>query len=283
MEYKAKIIAFVDILGWKDLVDNSEMGLWHPLPKLLALLDCFGTGKERDSFEKNGPQCCPAAAYGARNLDFRLTQVSDCAVVSAEISPAGVINLISHCWRGVYRFLEHGIMCRGYIKFGSVYHDERHIIGTGYQEAFAAERNVIAFKSEADERGTPFVQIDPAIVTYVEECNDSCVKTMYSRMTRSDGGVSALFPFQRIKHYLIPEQPGGIGLLSRQRQSNRNVREKIGRYKALIESLVDLSKPDAVRKSRHYLAALDRQLKVCDETDEAIDALDLRRQSPEGP
>jgi hypothetical protein len=273
MEFKDKVIAFVDILGWKNLVQRAESGVGLPLPELVALLDCFGTGKERDAFEKNGPQCCPVAAYDAPNLDFRLTQVSDCAIVSAEVSPAGVINLINHCWRSVYRFLEHGIMTRGYIKLGTVHHDERHILGTGYHETFAAERNVTAFKLEADERGTPFVQIDPAVVTYVEHCNDSCVKTMFSRMTRSDAGIAALFPFQRIKHHLIPEQPGGVGLLSRQRQSNRNVQRTIHRYKALVESLVDLSNPDAVRKSRHYSAALDRQLKVCDETDAAINRL----------
>jgi hypothetical protein len=210
MEFQRKIIAFVDILGWKNLVQRAESGAGPPLPELVTLLDCFGTGKERDAFEKNGPQCCPAAQYTMRNLDFRLKQVSDCAVVSAEISPAGVINLISHCWRTVYRFLEQGIMCRGYIQFGSLYHDEQRIIGSGYQEAFDAERHVTAFKLEADERGTPFVQIDQAVVTYVEQCDDSCVKTMYSRMTRSDGGgISALFPFQRIKHYVTPEQPGG--------------------------------------------------------------------------
>jgi len=277
MEFQDEVIAFVDILGWKNLVQRAESGAGIPLPGLIALLDCFGTGKERDAFEKNGPQCCPAAAYKARNLDFRLKQESDSAVVSAEISPAGVINLISHCWRTAFRFLEHGIMCRGYIKFGSVYHDERHIIGSGYQDAFAAEGKVTAFKREADERGTPFVQIDPSVVTYAEQCNDSCVKTMYSRMNRSDGDVSALFPFQRIKHYVAPEQPGGVGLLSRQRQSNRNVRERICRYKALVESLVDPSRPDAVRKSRHYLEALNKQLTVCDETEAAIDALNLRR------
>jgi hypothetical protein len=65
-----------------------------------------------------------------------------------------------HCWRSVLRFLDNGLMCRGYIKFGSVYHDDRHIIGTGYQDAYAAERDVTAFKLEADERGTPFVQVD---------------------------------------------------------------------------------------------------------------------------
>jgi len=283
MEFQRKIIAFIDILGWKSLVQRAESGDGIPLSELVALLDCFGTRKERDTFKKNGPQCCPAAQYKARNLDFRLKQESDCAIVSAEISPAGVINLISHCWRTVYRFLEHGIMCRGYIKFGSVYHDERYIIGTGYQEAFDAEAKVTAFKSDADDRGTPFVQVDPEVVTYVEQCDDLCVKTMFSRMTRSDSAVSALFPIQRIKHYVTPEQPGGVGLPSRQRESNRNVRQRIHRYRALVESLVDPSKPDAVRKSRHYLAALDRQLETCNGTDAAIDALDSRWPDRKGP
>jgi hypothetical protein len=114
----------------------------------VAIFDCFGTGKERDTFDKNGPPCCPAAACNRRNLDFPLTQISDSAIISAEILRAEVINLISYCWRAVHRLLEHGIMCRGYIKFGSVYHDERQIIASGYQDAYAAERNVTACKRE---------------------------------------------------------------------------------------------------------------------------------------
>jgi hypothetical protein len=101
MEFKDKAIAFIDILGWSRLVENAETGRGLPLAKLLKLLECLGTGNERAAFEKTGPKWCPWALHQERNLDFQVSQVSDCAIVSAEISPAGVINLLAHCWRAV--------------------------------------------------------------------------------------------------------------------------------------------------------------------------------------
>lgn len=192
MEFKEKFVAYIDILGWSRLVENAEAGRGLPLVELLRLLEHLGTGNERSAFEKTGPKWCPRASYQERNLDFQVTQVSDCAIVSAEISRAGAINLLAHCWTTVLQLLDQGIMCRGYVRIGRIYHTERHVIGTGYQGAVTAEKGVNAFKHEADERGTPFVQIDPSVEDYIERCGDPCVKKMYLRMTRTEGGVTAL-------------------------------------------------------------------------------------------
>src|SRR6267378_3569937 len=78
----------------------------------------------------------PFAARVRADLDFRLTQISDCVVVSTEISPAGVINLVNRCWGAVIRLLQNGLMCRGYITRGRIFHTETQVIGTGYQRAY---------------------------------------------------------------------------------------------------------------------------------------------------
>jgi hypothetical protein len=283
MEFKHKVIAFLDILGWKKLVEDAEACTGLPPDDLVKLLDCFGTGSERERFEQTGPKCCPEARYQERNLDFRLTQVSDCAIVSAEVSPAGVINLLWHSWRAVFQLLEHGIMTRGYVKVGAIYHTEKHFIGSGYQETLAAEKEVDAFKREASECGTPFVQIDPTVTNLVESCGDACVQKMFSRLVRIEGGTVALFPFQRLEHQFIVAAPGYTFNAQRQRESNNNLRKKIERYKEIVESHVDRSNPDAVRKSRHYLAALDAQLAVCDDTERVIDKFDSQRPRGTGP
>jgi len=54
MEFKQKIIAFLDILGWKKLVEDSEAGAGLRPDGLVKLLDCFGTGLERGRFEQTG-------------------------------------------------------------------------------------------------------------------------------------------------------------------------------------------------------------------------------------
>jgi len=275
VEFKEKFIAFLDILGWKALIAKAEAGVNGPDP--LKLLDCFGTGQERARFEQHGPTCCPLAHSVSRNLDFRLTRASDSAVVSAEISPAGVINLLWHCWGSVMRLLEHGVLCRGYVTRGRIHHTEEHFAGSGYQRAYEAEREVDVFRREADERGTPFVELDESVTRFVEDCSDLCVKELFSRMTRREGADVALFPFKRLEQHFLVAAPGYTFNAARQRLSNQNLRARIQRYKETVQSQVDPSNPNAVRKVAHYLAALDHQLTVCDDTDRTIDMFDLQR------
>jgi hypothetical protein len=97
-EFENKFIAFVDRLGFKTFVANAEKGTSPTLAQLLETTSLLGSGDERARFEKYGPTCCPHAPRIDRNLDFRVTQITDCAIVSAEVSAAGAINIISRCW-----------------------------------------------------------------------------------------------------------------------------------------------------------------------------------------
>ena len=270
-EFKDKFIAFIDILGFKKLVADTQAGVGMKLPELRKLLDSFGAGSERERFETHGPMCCPMAPYIDRNLDFRLTPVSDCVIVSAEVSPAGVINLVGHCWGAVIQLLQGGIMCRGYITRGPIYHTDKYLFGTGYQDAYLAEGKVSAFKREADERGTPFVEVDAAVCEYVEQRGDACVKEMFSRFVKRGGTTVALFPFQRLSHSFIVGGPGFDA--DKERRSNQNTRAMINRLKERVDTYVDKSNESAAQKASHYIAALDAQLEICDRTDEFIDML----------
>lgn len=173
----------------------AEARTGMPLTELIEAIKELGSPEDQKKIQKSGPMTCPGSAYVQRDLDFRLTQISDCVIVSSEVSPAGVINLVNHCWGAVIQLLTKGIMCQGYIIRGSVYHTDTQIIGSGYQEACRKEALVSAFKREADERGTPFVEVDQVVCDYVADYGDRCVKDMFSRMVKEDGKVTALFPF----------------------------------------------------------------------------------------
>lgn len=268
--FSEKFIAFVDVLGFKNLVADAEAGEGMSLPELLKLLEGLGTGKERAHFENSGGGWCPEAPRIAKNLDFRVTQISDCVIVSAEVSPAGLINLVSHCWVAAMHLLHSGIMCRGYIKRGRIFHTDNQVLGTGYQDAFAAEGKVTAFRREADERGTPFIEVDSEVAHYVDTQPDACVKTIFARMVKSEAGTVAVFPFQRLSHSFAI---GGFGVRfdpDKERRSNQNVRTLITALKARVAGFVDPTNESAARKASHYLAALDHQLETCDRADEMI-------------
>jgi hypothetical protein len=272
-DFKDKFIAFVDVLGFKKLVEAAETGTGMPLSNLLEVLKEFGGPKDRKIYEQYGPKVCPNSTYIHRDLGFRITQISDCVIVSSEVSPAGVINLVGHCWGAVIQLLTKGIMCRGYITRGSVYHTDDQIMGSGYQKAYGQESQVTAFKREAKERGTPFVEIDPVVCGYVRDHGDSCVKEMFSRYVKTDGEVTALFPFQRLAHSFIIAGLGYTFDPEHEKQFNQNTRLMIQNLKERVMALVDRSNPSAVSKAEHYMAALDAQLEECARTDEMIDML----------
>lgn len=268
MEFTNKFLGYVDVLGFKQFVETGMS-----LDELLELLKELGSSEERAKFEKYGPTTCPEAQFISRNLDFRVTQVSDCVVVSSEVSPAGLINLISYCWGIVIRLLPKGVMCRGYITEGLLYHTDTQFIGRGYQKAYAKESEVTAFKRQADERGTPFVEIDHVVCNYIDEFGDSCVKEMFSRLTRRDREVVALFPIQRLAHSFAISDFGVSFDPEKEKQSNANLRTWIADFKSAIWANVDRANSSAVRKAERYVEALDAQLEICDKTDEMIDKL----------
>jgi len=303
MEFEEKFIGFVDVLGFKKMleaaasaskqplselielvntfgvlglkkmVESAANGFGQPLSELIELLKTLGSPEDALRFKRSGPSICPESKYLQGDLNFKIRQVSDYVLVSAEVSPAGVINLISHCWTVVLSLLlQRGIMCRGYITKGLIYHTDTQVSGPGCQEVHSKEPNVTVFKREANERGTPFVEVDSVVCTTVRECGDQCVKMMFSRMVKDDGEVAALFPFQRLSHsFIVGGWPGQKFDPEKERRSNEDMRRLIKQLKERIMDLVDKSNPKAVIKAEHYIQALNGQLAVCDRTDEAID------------
>lgn len=272
-EFKDKFIGFVDILGFKELVKAAEAGTGMFLAELLEILNDLGSPEDQAHFKRYGPTTCPKSTYVQRDINFRLTQISDCVVVSSEVSPAGVINLVSHCWGAVIKLLAKGILCRGYITRGSVFHTDTQFIGSGYQKALSKEKHVTAFIREGEKSGTPFVEVDPVVCDYVRNHGDSCVKEMFSRYVKEDSIVTALFPFQRLAHSFIIAGFGRTFDPEKEKRSNQNMRLMIENFKKRVMAFVDQSDPDVIRKVEYYIAVLDAQLEVCKKTDEMIDVL----------
>lgn len=275
MAYAKKFVAFVDVLGFSKMVDDSVAGKGPCADEIVAMLAAFGSSSDAETYATYGPIVCPEAPCIRKDLSFEFIQISDCMVASAETSPAGLINLVDHCTKAVIRFLKHGRMCRGYITHGEIVHRGALLFGTGYQNAYKGEASVSAFKRDADERGTPFVEIDPVVVDYVRKCADPCVTKMFARYVRHDGTVSALYPFERFSHsfsigplYGLPFKP------EKERASNNVVRSMLHTMKENIHKHVDHDNANAVRKAEHYVEALNRQLAICDRTDELLETLD---------
>lgn len=269
-----KFIGYVDILRFSALTKAAEVGIDLSFDDLDEIVKLLGTENARKHHQKYGATICPKAPCVRKDLDFQIAQAWDSGVVSTEISPAGLINLISHCFVACIMLLTKGVMCRGYIQKGMIYHDGLKVLGSGHTDTVAKEKEVAFFKRSADEKGTPFVEVAPEIVDYVASQPDECVKEMFSRMTITHEGLTAVFPIKRLAHSFIV---AGFNRppfdAKREKKNNDTVRNNLKQLKAKVLSYVDPSDASAVAKSEHYIRALDEQLKVCDQTDEAIDTL----------
>lgn len=275
MKFQRKIIAFIDILGFKNLVEMAETNGEINLSELVEATTQLGTGKDEEIIAKNGPMICPQSKFTSKDLLFRVTQVSDCAVISAEVSPAGVINLVSHCSKAVSGLLRKGLMCRGYVTFGSIFHENGQFIGSGYQSALSGETSVKAFRHEADERGTPYVEIDKAVTQFImsDEC-DNCVKTIFDRLTKTENGCTAIYPFQRFFHSFVIAGNGKRFVAEKEIIENRKIIEILTFYKDRVMNFVDPENDSAMKKARHYLIALEKQIKLCEEAENNIRKID---------
>ena len=273
MKFEEKFVAFVDVLGFKRIVESAESGGEFSLPMIMEILGTLGSEKHRAKYASYGPHICPESKSLSKNIGFELTQISDCVIVSSEISPAGVINLISHCWGAAAKLLTKGIMCRGYITRGKVFHTPTQIIGSGYQNAFESESGVEAFRRSADEIGTPFIEVAPSVVEYIEEETDECVKKVFNRMVKTDGPLVALYPFSRFSHSFVIGGIFGSFNSEKEKKANQVMREMLFSFREKVMGYVPSGNEKALQKVQHYVRALDVQIYECYKTDEMIEKL----------
>lgn len=192
--FSEKVIAFADILGFSDMVNGASDA---DLPGLLGLMKELGAPLDAARFY-GVPPMCPCAPRLSDTLDFSITQVSDCIVISAEKSPAGVINLVNYCFGIAVRFLQRQMMVRGAIVIGRIFHQGMTIVGEGYQRAVAGEKAVRAFAKNANAEGGPFIEVGPDVIKYIAEQPDKCVRTMFEGSTHTDGSLVTIYPFHAL-------------------------------------------------------------------------------------
>jgi hypothetical protein len=196
--FSDKFIAFVDILGFSQIVEEAEQLPKHDFACLLNLTQSLGSSKDAMRYAVDGPHICPKAPYTEKGLDFRVTQVSDCIIVSCEISPASVIALIGYCHSMSVRLMQKHALVRGMITRGNILHRGTEVFGTGYNRAVYGEKGVTAFATSETNKGGPFIEIDPRVSNYVREQPNRCVRDMFARLTHGDGSVTAIYPFHTL-------------------------------------------------------------------------------------
>ncbi|MYG14708.1 MAG: hypothetical protein F4171_18225 [Gammaproteobacteria bacterium] len=260
--FKDKLIAFIDILGYKSKVEAAERGSKADLASLLEQCSKLRQPSHVEAISLHGPMICPDSKHVSRTLDYEVSQVSDSALVSVEVSPAGVANLLYHVSAAVGSLLRRGSMVRGYVCRGRIYHSGNMFLGTGYNNAVSQEKKVRAFRLPSDGPSTPFVEIDSAVVEYVKNETDPCVQEMFERLTASDAvGITVIHPVKR----LFSMAASGFSL----EQVERNLGVVIGwieRFLSELESQSPEHDSMANAKAKYYRRFLNEELEKCKRT-----------------
>ena len=153
--FEERAVAFIDVLGFKGLVNSAALGddqSRQELSNLVSLLE--GAVPVLDALVDNSvPKC----------LIPKHNYISDCIILSAPIKNKcrtnynGLEIVIMRVIQLTHFFLEHGYLIRGGISVGKVWHTDSNIIGPAYQEAYSLEvkgKNPVVLLSES-AKNTP--------------------------------------------------------------------------------------------------------------------------------
>ncbi len=197
MQFEDRFVAFVDILGFSEKVEELEKreGGLSQIENMVSAL----WSDDRDNFPF---MLCPQSDRGAEDLSFVATQISDCVVLSAEATPLGLLRLVDECGRSISNLLEIGLMARGYISKGLVYHEVGQFFGSAYQEAVKNEAKVKFSFHPSDVSKTPFVELSEAVTEFYRATTDMCVKRFLGESLIESGGLVAVDPFSRQKRLI---------------------------------------------------------------------------------
>jgi hypothetical protein len=137
--YQERVVAFIDILGFKNLVERSES---EPklLERLVEVLEEIGKYSDlQKSFEANG--------QGAEYFKdmFSVSTFSDSILLSAKCDPLGLMLITAVVASMCNRLLHQGVLTRGAISKGKMIHAGGIAIGEGLIKAYQIESSTAIY------------------------------------------------------------------------------------------------------------------------------------------
>ncbi|MFB5269831.1 hypothetical protein ACE41H_24050 [Paenibacillus enshidis] len=137
MKYEERIIAFIDILGFKNLVNNDlmceDIGAILKLPYVL---------RQGDMLKR------------LKITGMMMTSISDSLVFSIGLKERGAMNKITKLLSVFSQTLlaQYSLLLRGGIAVGKIYHDNDIVYGPGLVKAYELESKIAIFPRIVIER-----------------------------------------------------------------------------------------------------------------------------------
>lgn len=133
MGYDIRLVAFIDILGFKEAIkkSNTDVNEFNRIRGTLTELKEFFI-QPKDHYEVEADR-----KLGA---DTQILQVSDSLVISRLIQEeGGVFYMLYDCAFAIHLLIENGFLCRGAVRFGNMFHKDTTLFGQAFVDAYLAE------------------------------------------------------------------------------------------------------------------------------------------------
>lgn len=159
-----RFVAFVDILGFKSIVDRIEQEN-NEDNKELKIIKSILNFMDEEANNPNYSIDLPIYESSKEGLvvkelgDPRLTYVSDCIIISAEPTSDGFKALSRKIHKITSDLSFDGVFCRGAITKGKLFHRNKILFGNSYIKAYQLEGSIAIF---------PRVIVDPEIVEFLD-------------------------------------------------------------------------------------------------------------------
>ena len=259
MRYEQRVVAFIDILGFKSLLndtigkdgnDNSD--------KIDEIISAYDSIREIWSVEQT-------AKYSDKKISAtkKISIFSDCLVVSFLIEqPSGVFSTLLEIKLLIMTLISKNILCRGAISMGKFIHTDHYLFGPALVEAYTLESKAALY---------PRVILDHSIIdigTKNRNKNHDLTeeqKYVQSLLEKDSDGMFYIDYFYKAQTELDdPEYsfPGYIenlaniirkGLMSSSHHSKADIRVKYSWMRERFNNMVDIvtSKEAIIRLKNH--------------------------------
>ena len=254
-DYKNRLVAFIDVLGFESLVNAVDKGK----ESFDCLADILGFMKkvEVDVREQ-------ATHFKQVMESLEVTAISDSLIISVQFEPEqqqAALGFLYYLKSLQFRFVgEYKTLVRGYVCAGKMYHHDNVIFGAPYMKAH---------KSEKDVNG-PKIAIDPEVEAIIQQAESDTKYTDEKELTRRDEDgwlfvnymqdpnlpAGNTFPYS----YLLPQITEW--LWERLQMERDGVLEKYCWLKGYIDSLIRENKCPAAEVVRWAFPQHDSLTKI---------------------
>ncbi len=135
-EYEQRIVVFIDVLGFKDLVDNSEsLNVITKVDNLAKIVHAVKTlSKEKSYSEKI-----------KNDIGKKVSFFSDSLVISYPINEASISFLLMDLLHLSWRLINENVLLRGGITVGNLHHEDNIAYGRAFIDAHTLESKYAIF------------------------------------------------------------------------------------------------------------------------------------------